>query len=302
MELYQLRTFAMVADEGNLTRAAKRLHASQPAVSAHIKALEDELGVNLFIRTPKGMELTSRGRRLREHAGQIISATTALESEAAKMRGILHGALRIGINTAPETLRIAELFASMHYQHPDLDLHLRQAMSGEILEKLELDELDAGFLFGDIPSEKIYGIELQQMDLVIVGPPSLQERFQQKRPEEFHSSAWILTPDNCPWRPISSRFFQKLGFTPKQAALTDDESTIRSMVHSGAGLSFMLRQEVEIGNRSDRLAIWDHEPLPLPLYIGCLQRRKEEPQLQTLFSILSTIWGSHGEVRNTITA
>ena len=71
MELYQLRTFAMVADEGNLSRAAKRLHASQPAVSAQIKALEEELGVHLFLRTPKGMTLTADGLRLREHAGQV---------------------------------------------------------------------------------------------------------------------------------------------------------------------------------------------------------------------------------------
>jgi DNA-binding transcriptional LysR family regulator len=61
MELYRLRTFLAVADEQNLTRAAERLHISQPSVSTHIKALEEGLGVTLFIRTPKGMILSQEG-------------------------------------------------------------------------------------------------------------------------------------------------------------------------------------------------------------------------------------------------
>lgn len=61
MELYQLKTFTAVAEENHLTRAAERLNTSQPALSAHIKSLEAELGVTLFERTPKGMKLTPQG-------------------------------------------------------------------------------------------------------------------------------------------------------------------------------------------------------------------------------------------------
>lgn len=61
MELYQLRTFVTVADTGNLTQAAERLFTSQPTVSAYIKALEEQLDIKLFDRTPKGMRLTDNG-------------------------------------------------------------------------------------------------------------------------------------------------------------------------------------------------------------------------------------------------
>ena len=71
MELYQLRTFAAVAEEGHLTRAAERLHLSQPAVSGHIKALEQELDVRLFERTATGMVLTEPGRQLLGHANKV---------------------------------------------------------------------------------------------------------------------------------------------------------------------------------------------------------------------------------------
>ncbi|MFZ5570735.1 MAG: LysR family transcriptional regulator [Thermodesulfobacteriota bacterium] len=72
MELYQLKTFVTVAGEGHLARAANRLHASQPSVSAHIKSLEDELGVALFTRGPKGMALTREGSILCKQAEEVL--------------------------------------------------------------------------------------------------------------------------------------------------------------------------------------------------------------------------------------
>ena len=74
MDFYQLKTFVTVAREGSVTRASERLHLSQPAVSAHIKALEDALGLTLFERTPRGMSLTADGRRLVVKAELALSA------------------------------------------------------------------------------------------------------------------------------------------------------------------------------------------------------------------------------------
>ena len=74
MELYHLKTFVTVAEEGHLTRAAERLFTSQPAISAHIKALEEELGVTLFERTPKGMQLSPAGAQLLAQAQRTLAA------------------------------------------------------------------------------------------------------------------------------------------------------------------------------------------------------------------------------------
>jgi DNA-binding transcriptional LysR family regulator len=294
MELYQLRTFAMVADEANLTKAAKRMHTSQPAVSAQIKALEEELGVHLFFRTPKGMVLTADGIRLREHAGQVLATVAAMEQEADAMRGVLRGELRIGINAGPELLRLAELFAVMQAQHPELHLHLLQAMTGEVPEKLESGELDAGFIFGEVASERIFYCELRQMEMVVAGPPRQKEELKRIAAKQLGSYSWIITPDNCPFHEVAASFFDRHGITPLQAALVDDESIIRMMVKNGAGLSFLLRQDTLGTSPEESLAVWDKEPLTLPLSIACLARRQHEPILQTLLAVLSELWQPQG--------
>lgn len=293
MEFYQLKTFTMVAHEGNLTRAAKRLHASQPAVSAHIKALEDELEVTLFQRTPKGMVLTGAGEKLREHAERILTSIDEMVGEAGKLKGVLEGDIRIGINTEPTTLRVAELFSRMREEHPKLRIQLLQTMSGELLKKLERDELDAGFLYGENLSERIFVSELQQMRLVIAGTSDMQEALSRSEASELGQYPWVTTPEDCPFHTVSSAFFKKHRFKPDQVALVDDESIIKAMVKNGAGLSLLLRQEA---SADEDLALWDKEELNLPLSIACLQRRKDEPLLQTLFSMLSKIWDASSRV------
>ena len=295
MELYQLKTFAMVAKEAHLTRAAKRLNASQPAVSAHIKALEDELGVNLFTRTPKGMILSPEGLQLKTYADEALSVIEEMLVHASTLQGSVSGDLRIGLNTEPDSLRIPELFSTLQAQQPSLQLHLLQSNSGKALENLETGELDAAFMYGKPDSDKIFVFELQLLKLVIAGPDKWRERIDNATLKGLTDFPWIMTPTDCPFHTITTELFQMHGLSPKEVANVDQESIIKTMIKAGVGLSVLLEQDVKQEPEKGDFAIWSKEDLTLPLSIACLKRRKDETRLQTLLSVLSRVW----EVKST---
>ena len=136
----------MVAAEGHLTRAAERLHTSQPAVSAHIKALEEELGVALFKRTPKGMLLTREGEVLRERAVRALSTIDEIHYQANVLKDEVVGTVKLGLHIDPRFLRIDEFMSCMQKKYRKVDFHLLQQWSWEQPMNLKRGKLDAGFI------------------------------------------------------------------------------------------------------------------------------------------------------------
>src|ERR1044071_4717372 len=131
MEFYQLKTFLAVASEGHLTRAAEKLSTSQPAVSAQIRALEDELGIRLFERSPRGMTLTDAGERLAQQARRIVEATHHFKTEAEGLRGVVAGQLVLGLNNRPEMLRFISVLHQLTARHPQLSYDIVCASRSE---------------------------------------------------------------------------------------------------------------------------------------------------------------------------
>ena len=148
MELNHLKTFVVVAEERNLTRAADRLYMTPPSVSAHIKALEDELGVILFIRKPQGMEITEHGEILRVKAEKILHSTREMLNLSKKLQVSLTGTTRIGLSATSSYQRAAKLISQMQKEHPDIELTFLASCTHKIIQGLKNHSMDAGYMFG----------------------------------------------------------------------------------------------------------------------------------------------------------
>jgi DNA-binding transcriptional LysR family regulator len=301
MELYQLRTFAAVAEEGHLTRAAERLFISQPAVSAHIKALEEELGVALFTRTPRGMQLTSEGQVLRPQAEAALLSVSELLSQARALREHLTGVLKLALNTDPELLRVRQLLSTLRAEHPGLSVHLMQSMSKIIVEDVRAGRLDGGFAYVGEPlagqqAQELTGLRLSSTTLHVVCPPAWQDRLSACTWEDVAAEPWIWYTDNCPCRPLLLKRLGPLAQNINKVAVTDTEGTLKALVSDGAGLGLLGRHEAEAWEQSGEVGILRNlEGLPIDIYFLHRVDRSSDPALIAVRAALRRVWELSGE-------
>ena len=288
MELYQLRAFAAVAKEGSLSRAAKALCASQPAVSAQIKALEDEFGIALFERAPRGMVPTAEGLALLERARAVLDEAGLLLSEAHRMRGEPEGVLRVGALPDPEKLRLGTLLKTLAELHPLLRVDLRHAASGSVRREILSGALDAGFILG--PSED--GLSrrvLAPMRLLVALPPD--GRVGTDSPwERVAGLPWIGTPDDCPFQMLGQDLFSRLGRSPLVERRVDIERTILEMVSSGLGAGLLREDTALAAARGGRCILWAGAAIDTEFAFVWPRSRARNPCLDAVRAILEELW------------
>jgi len=145
MDLILLRAFVTVAREGNLTRAAKRLNLSQPAVSLQLQNLQQALRLTLFSRTARGLKLTRDGMAMLPHAQRAIETAEAVTRHARALRNEIRGTLAIGTILDPPFLRLGGFLKSLVEGYPQIETALRHGMSGWVKDQIRTGRLAVGY-------------------------------------------------------------------------------------------------------------------------------------------------------------
>lgn len=291
MELYQLRTFEAVAEEGQLKRASERLHLSQPAVSAHVKALEETLGVRLFARTSEGMELTAAGRSLLELARKTLAAAEEMKRAARALKGEISGQLRIGTLSSPDFIRLGDVLSRTVEYYPQLELELSQEVAGEALEGVQAGRLDASFYLGGALPPGIAGIALTQMVYCIAGPASWKERLAKAGWSELAQMPWIVTPPDGAIRQIVAQLFTSRGLEPPTRHVETDNTTVMSnLVASGVGVSLIREDLAREMERAGEVCVWDKADARTTLWFIHRAERADDPLIGALLKVLNEVW------------
>jgi DNA-binding transcriptional LysR family regulator len=146
IELRLLRYFAVVAEELHVGHAAARLYISQPALSQQIRVLEDQVGLPLFVRHPRGVALTEAGEALLREARDVLERSERLERTVEDLRRGATESLRIAVPPgAPSTL-LPELLAPLRVQRPDASVEVQELTTPEQLEALHAGSIDLGLV------------------------------------------------------------------------------------------------------------------------------------------------------------
>jgi DNA-binding transcriptional LysR family regulator len=290
MDLNQLRTFVTVADFGHLTRAAEALHLSQPAVSGHIKALEEGFGVTLFERSSSGMSLTPSGRRLLAESAQIISAVEHLKHSAQELRGEPTGKLKLGTVLEPSVLRVGDLLVQARELYPQIELELAQMMSSDALARVRGGTLDASFYFGAKPDGDLTGIELREIVYHVSMPAAWAGELQGASWDAIAARPWIVAPEPSTHRRLVMELFHAPTPSPERIIEADNETVISNLVESGVGLS-LIRDEIATQSvDAGRTVIWQGPGVTTKLWLVHLADRAGDPLVAALSDALQQVW------------
>src|SRR5882762_6304062 len=150
MELRHLRYFIAVAETGSLTEAAeRRLHTSQPSLSRQIRDLEDQVGVELFRRTARGVDLTDAGKAFMDHARLALSQVDAAVEAARRAAQPAKQRFALGFLTGQEMMWLPDALHILRSELPNVDVTVSSDYSPDLAEGLERGRLDLAFLRAD---------------------------------------------------------------------------------------------------------------------------------------------------------
>ena len=250
--LRQIRYFLTVADERSFTRAAEKLHISQPPLSMQIKAIEAELEVQLFDRTNRGARLTAAGevyyRELRAIVQRHDEARVAAQRAA---RGEV-GSLSVGFVSIADFTFLPETLKRFRQACPDVDLHLVEETTNVQVQGLKTERIDVGIGLAPIDEPGIAFTPLFDETLVLAVPATLAtSRRQRPSLAEFGDHPFVLFP-----RPMAPGLFDAVqsycaaaSFSPRILQYARQMQTIISIVSTGLGVSLVPSSLMQLQRR-----------------------------------------------------
>ena len=194
MELRVLKYFLMTAREENITRAAERMHVTQPTLSRQLMQLENELGVKLFKRGKHSITLTEEGMLLKQRAQEMISIEDKIYQDLLHQDGILSGTVTIGGGETQGMYEISRLISLFHKENPNVNFEIYSGIADEIKEKIENGIVDIGLLSEPVDISKYEFLRITQKEQwgVLVRPDSSLSQKEYIRPEDLSDIPIIM--------------------------------------------------------------------------------------------------------------
>lgn len=242
MDFLQLQTFKAIVDEGSVLGASEALHCVQSNVTARIRALEHAVGVKLFLKQGRRLQLTPSGKTLLGYADRIL----ALSREAA---AALHpdsepdGEFSLGAIESSATSRLPGVLARYHAAFPKVRVNLVTDTSLNLLDEVEHCRVDAALIAGPACVEaEVRGTvvieELYREPVVLIAPASAEDV---ARAADLNGATLLMWPVGCPYRATMERWLAANDVTPGRILSYGSYATIVACVGAGVGFSLVPR-------------------------------------------------------------
>jgi DNA-binding transcriptional LysR family regulator len=280
MELRHLRTIAAVARHGSFTKAAEELYLAQSAISQQIRRLEQELGVEVFRRTSRSVELTAEGRVILGYAQRVLAEVDGLHSELEELTGLLRGQLRIGGVYPTGPYDLFGMLADFRAEHPGVAIHMVEDTQEGVLEALRADDLDCAFtaLNPDALGNEFAATLLWEEEIVVALPSGhplcagAQVTFEELAAEDL-----IAYRENSALRRRLERAMAERGLEPRNAFICTEMNAVRGLASKGLGIAVIPRSIAEQPGPPIELRPIGPERLTWPIALVWRASRRQTP-------------------------
>jgi DNA-binding transcriptional LysR family regulator len=286
VELRYLLYFLTVAEQQSFTRAAEKLRIAQPAISQQIKTLEEELEVQLLVRTKRSVKLTAAGQAFLLEANDIINRVEQSRVEARRAAQGETGTLSIGCWAGATSLFLPELIRAYRTQYPAVRIHLYEQLFPKQLEALELGRIDVGFMrplpkkqAGRFVQERVY------RDCVVAVLPDCHALagFRKISLERLTNEDWVLLRRSSA-REIVDGFTllcTKAGFSPR--VVTEPARIQAALMTVAAGIGVALAPSCVRCFHQPGITFIPIQPTPPPLDLVAVRPKGESPPTVAAF-------------------
>lgn len=241
MNLRDLRYLVAVADQRHFGRAAEACYVSQPTLSAQIKKLERELGVQLVERNPRHVMMTAVGEQVVERARQVLHEVDGIRDIARGARDPESGTLRIGIFPTLAPYLLPHVVPGLATRYPDLELLLVEAKTEEVLQQLRDGALDVGVLALPVPDEGLRTVELFTEDFLLAVPRvhPLADHDGPVAASVLDGEDVLLLEDGHCLRDQALEVCKRVGASERGGFRATSLETLRQMVVAGVGVTLL---------------------------------------------------------------
>jgi DNA-binding transcriptional LysR family regulator len=248
----RIRVFHAVATHLSYSKAAQELNISQPAVSFHIRALEEDLGVSLFERFGKHIYLTSAGRILAEDTQRMLLLEEEARIALTELKGLNRGVLVVGASATIGIYLLPEVLGGFREAHPGVKVNLRLGNKARTIERLRENELDFGLVAGPMRDPDLLAEPYLEDELVlIVSPMHRFARQQTVQPADLRRETFLMRERGSGTQQLLEERLFQLGIEPADTMQLGSTEAIKQAVAANLGISvasrYAIHQEITAG-------------------------------------------------------
>lgn len=277
------RIFYSVANHRNITKAAKELMISQPAISKSIKKLEEQLGGQLFVRTKRGVTLTLEGAEFYQYIKQAMEFINNAENKFSDLMNLETGTIRIGINTTLTKQFLIPYLEKFHKLYPKIDIQISTNLSSELFTKLKDGLLDLVVL--NLPYPKINDIEIKEIkavqDCFIVGREYEYLTKKTISLNELVNFPLILQSQGSTTRKFFDNYAMKNNVIFQPVMNLSSYSLVVEFTRIGFGIGYATEEFIENELRNKDLFKLNVDPAIPSRSIGIAYSKKNLPNFST---------------------